>query len=104
VVDEAKRAGVKRVVKLSVAGAAEEGFVTRVLRREIRDVPISFEQYKQAAVAAGTPEAYADALVDLDRYYTSGKAGVVTPAVRQLTGRDPIAFKQFARDHADKLR
>ncbi len=201
VVDEAKRAGVKRVVKLSVAGAAEEGFMfarwhrslekyieasglawtflrptsfmqnvvnymgetiraqsaiyspagdsaiahidardigaagarvltekgheskayeltgpaaltygqiagilTRVLGREIRYVPISFEQYKQAAVAAGTPEAYADALVDLDRYYISGKAGVVTPAVRHLTGRDPIAFEQFARDHADKLR
>jgi uncharacterized protein YbjT (DUF2867 family) len=201
VVDEAKRAGVERVVKLSVAGAAEEGFIfarwhravekyieasglawtflrpgsfmqnvvnymgetirvqsaiyspagdsaiahidardigaagarvlaekghegkayqlsgpaaltygqiagilTRVLGREIRYVPISFEQYKQALTAAGTPEAYAAALVDLNRFYTTGKAAAVAPAVRQLTGRDPTPFEQFARDHASKLR
>ena len=201
VVDEAKRAGVKRIVKLSVIGAAEEGFtfarwhravekhieasglgwtflrpngfmqnvvtymgetirsqsaiyspagnaaashidardvgavgarvltdkghegkayeltgpaaltygqiaeiLSRVLGRTIGYVPISPEQYRQAAVAAGTPEGYADALVDLNRYYLEGKASVVTPSVRQLTGRDPIPFEQFARDHADKLR
>jgi uncharacterized protein YbjT (DUF2867 family) len=201
VVDEAKRAGVKRIVKLSVIGAAEEGFtfarwhravekyieasglgwtflrpngfmqnvvtymgetirsqsaiyspagnaaashidardvgavgarvltdkghegktyeltgpaaltygqiaeiLSRVLGRTIGYVPISPEQYRQAAVAAGTPEGYANALVDLNRYYLEGKASVVTPAVRQLTGRDAIPFEQFARDYADKLR
>jgi len=78
--------------------------LSRVLGRTIRYVPISPEQYKQAAVAAGTPEGYADALVDLYRYYAEGKAAVVTPAVRELTGRDPTPFEQFARDHADKLR
>ena len=201
VVDEAKRAGVKRIVKLSVIGAAEEGFtfarwhravekyieasglgwtflrpngfmqnvvtymgetirsqsaiyspagnaaashvdardvgavgarvltdkghegkayeltgpaaltygqiaeiLSRVLGRTIGYVPISPEQYRQAAVAAGTPEGYADALVDLNRYYLEGKASVVTPSVRQLTGRDAIPFEQFARDYADKLR
>jgi uncharacterized protein YbjT (DUF2867 family) len=78
--------------------------LSRALGRTIRYVPISPEQYRQAAVAAGTPEGYADALVDLNRYYLEGKAAGVTPAVRQLTGRDPIPFEQFARDHADKLR
>jgi uncharacterized protein YbjT (DUF2867 family) len=77
--------------------------LSRALGREIRYVPLSPEQYRQAAVAAGTPEAYADALVDLNRYYAEGKASVVTPAVRQITGREPIAFEQFARDHADKF-
>jgi uncharacterized protein YbjT (DUF2867 family) len=78
--------------------------LSRALGRTIRYVPISPEQYRQAAVAARTPEGYADALVDLNRYYLEGKAAGVTPAVRQLTGRDPIPFEQFARDHADKLR
>jgi uncharacterized protein YbjT (DUF2867 family) len=78
--------------------------LSRALGRTIRYVPISPEQYRQAAVAAGTPEGYADALVDLNRYYLEGKAAGVTPAVRQLTGRDPIPFEQFARDHAGKLR
>jgi uncharacterized protein YbjT (DUF2867 family) len=78
--------------------------LSRVLGRTIRYVPISPEQYKQAAVGAGTPPGYADALVDLNRYYAEGKASRVTEAVRQIAGRDPIAFEQFARDHADKLR
>ena len=37
-------------------------------------------------------------------YRTRPVAAAVTPAVRQLTGRDPIPFEQFACDHADKLR
>jgi uncharacterized protein YbjT (DUF2867 family) len=78
--------------------------LSRVLGRTIRYVPISPEQYKQAAVAAGTPAGYADALVDLYRYYMEGRAVVVTPAVRQIAGRDAIPFEQFAKDHADKLR
>jgi len=78
--------------------------LTTALRRPIRYVPISHAQYKQAAVAAGTPEGYADALVELNRYYEEGQAARVSPAVRQLTGRDPIAFAQFAHDYADKLR
>lgn len=78
--------------------------LSRALGRQIRYVPISPEQYKEAVIASGMPEPYADALVDLDRYYAEGKAAVVTPAVRQLTGRDPIPFEQFAREHADKLR
>jgi uncharacterized protein YbjT (DUF2867 family) len=78
--------------------------LSRVLGRTIRYLRISPEQLKQGAMGAGRPEVYADALVDLDRYYAAGKASRVSPAVKQLTGRDPIAFEQFARDHAEKLR
>src|SRR5207247_9504865 len=62
--------------------------LSRVLGRTIRYVPIAPEQYKQAAVAAGTPEGYADALVDLNRYYLTGNAAEVTPGVIQLPRRD----------------
>jgi len=53
---------------------------------------------------AGTPEWNADALVDLYRYYTTGQAGSVTTAIKDVTGRDPIAFDQFARDYATLWR
>lgn len=78
--------------------------LSRVLGREIRYVAIPHEQYKQGAVSAGIPGAYADAMVDLNRFYVEGGASRVSPAVRQLTGREPISFEQFARDHADQLR
>lgn len=80
------------------------GILSRVLGREIRYVPISHEQYKQGALAAGMPPVYVDALVDLDRYYAEGQLSAVTPAVRELTGRDPIRFEQFAKDYADTFR
>lgn len=58
----------------------------------------------EGALRSGATEAYADALVELNRHYASGKASVVTPTVRQRKGADPIDFEQFAREHADTLR
>jgi hypothetical protein len=81
--------------------------LTRVLGREIRYVETSAEDYKNGAVAAGVSAGYADALVDLfDRYYHEAgeKAGTVTSTVREVTGREPIRYEQFARDYAAALR
>lgn len=73
------------------------------LGRTIRYVPITPEQYRAAAVAAGTPEPYADALVDLDHADADGVGSRVAPDVRTLTGRDPISFDAFARGHAPSM-
>jgi uncharacterized protein YbjT (DUF2867 family) len=72
--------------------------------REIRHVAITPEQYRQGALAMGMPAPYVDALVDLDRAYAAGALVQVTDAVKELTGRDPIAFEQFAKDYADRFR
>jgi hypothetical protein len=50
--------------------------------------------------ANGVPDFYADYLVDLDRWYESGKADVVTSSIRDVTGRDPTTFEQFVTDFA----
>lgn len=78
--------------------------LTKVLGRPIQYVDISLEDFKKGSVAAGIPEGYADALVDLNRYYVQGKAAQVIDTVRHLTGRPPRSFETFARDHADLLR
>lgn len=78
--------------------------LSSVLGWQIRYIPIPPEQYRQAAVAAGTPPGYADALVDLNRYYAAGGLSAVSPAVRLITGEEPISFERFARDYADRLR
>jgi uncharacterized protein YbjT (DUF2867 family) len=75
-----------------------------VLGREIRHVSITPEDYKKAAMAAGTPEAYADALVNLDHNYREGRFSRVAPDVHKLLGRVPTSFEQFARDQAQALR
>ncbi len=78
--------------------------LSQAVGREIRHVAITPEQFRQGALAMGMPAPYVDALVDLDRAYSTGTLLQVTPAVRELTGRDPIAFEQFAKDYADKFR
>ncbi|HET8645314.1 MAG TPA: SDR family oxidoreductase, partial [Vicinamibacteria bacterium] len=78
--------------------------LTRELGRPVRYVPVSDEDYKQAAVASGVPEAYADALVNLNRNYRDGGFSRVAPDTHRLLGRVPTSFEQFARDYAAALR
>ena len=78
--------------------------LSRTLGREIKCVPITPDQLKQGALAAGMPPVYVDALVDLDRYVAEGRMTGVTPTVKELTGREPIRFEQFAKDHADRFK
>ena len=78
--------------------------LSQAVGREIRHVAITPEQFRQGALAMGMPGPYVDALVDLDRAYAEGVLLQVTPAVKELTGRDPITFAQFAKDYADSFR
>lgn len=68
--------------------------------RTIEYVNLGDDDVRAALVGSGAPESYADAYVDLLRYYRTGVAARVTDDVRRITGRDPIPFEQYARDHA----
>ena len=68
--------------------------------REVRYVDLPPADLKKGLVGAGIPDAYADALLDLDRWYTTGEAGKVSADIKMVTGRDPISFDQYAKDHA----
>jgi uncharacterized protein YbjT (DUF2867 family) len=61
-------------------------------------------EYRKTLIGAGIPEGYADALLDLNRYYRDDKASRVTTAVRDVTGRAATTFDQFAKDYAGMLR
>jgi len=78
--------------------------LSQAVGREIRHVVITREQLREGALSMGMPAPYVDAIVDLDRAYADGGLVEVTPVVRELTGRDPITFEQFAKDYADKFR
>jgi uncharacterized protein YbjT (DUF2867 family) len=53
--------------------------------------------------AHGVPDLYADHLVDLDRWYESGKGDVVTTSIRDITGREPTSFEDFVREFAGEF-
>jgi uncharacterized protein YbjT (DUF2867 family) len=68
--------------------------------RSINYVDVADADVKGALVGSGAPESYADAFLDLLRFYRSGAAANATDHVRRVTGREPIAFEQYARDNA----
>jgi len=78
--------------------------LSRVAGRKISYVDLPVAELKKGILSAGTPEWSADALLDLQRFYREGKAGLMTDDVERLTGRKPITFDQFARDYAFAFR
>jgi uncharacterized protein YbjT (DUF2867 family) len=80
--------------------------LSRVLGRAISHVSLSPAELKGAMLAAGLPEEYVDWLIDLERYNREEQeqASLITNDVKEVTGREPIRFAQFARDHAALLQ
>lgn len=72
--------------------------------RPIKYVSLGDPDIKAAMVGAGAPEGYADAYVDLQRFYRTGAGGRVTDEVRRLTGREARPFDQYATDHANAFK
>jgi uncharacterized protein YbjT (DUF2867 family) len=68
--------------------------------RNVSYVDVSDADVKGALTGSGAPESYADAFVDLLRFYRSGAAANATDDVRRVTGRDATPFEQYARDNA----
>ena len=73
--------------------------LSRVLERPVRYVGLSDEEARAGMLGRGLSPFYADALIDVARAYRDGGAESVTPAVRELTGREPTTFEQFVREH-----
>lgn len=80
------------------------GKLSAAVGRPIRYVDISDADFKKGAMAAGMPEAYADLMTSLIHYYQEGHAARVTGDVERVTGRKPIDFDRFAREHAGAFK
>jgi uncharacterized protein YbjT (DUF2867 family) len=78
--------------------------LSAVTGRPVAYVDIPDADFKKGAMASGMPEAYADAMLSLIHFYETGGAARVTGDVEKVTGRKPITFDQFARDHAGAFK
>ena len=71
--------------------------------------PVRFEEITDGQAYARTIEwagkgAYADALVDIWRAVRESRLDTVTDGVRQITGREPIPFDQWAAENASSFQ
>lgn len=78
--------------------------LSRATGRTIRYVDIPEAEFKKAMTGLGAPEAYADAMNDLFRFYSKGEASRISPAVQQVTGKPPRSFDHFAQESAPALK
>ncbi|HET7401416.1 MAG TPA: hypothetical protein VFJ62_06530, partial [Usitatibacter sp.] len=76
-----------------VASILSEATGRRIAYQEIEPKPL-----RDGFVAAGVPADYADFLIAILGFLKQGYAAPTTDAVKKLLGREPIAFKQYARD------
>ena len=70
------------------------------LGREVKYVEVPMEAARGAMLGMGMQQWLANALTELFNFYGEGRADKVTGIVRQVTGKEPITFSQFAKDYA----
>jgi uncharacterized protein YbjT (DUF2867 family) len=78
--------------------------LSRALGKEIRYVDPGEDAWKKTMLGYGVPEAYADALVDLNRMYRSGFSEEVTPHVEVITGRKPGSIERYLEENVAAFR
>jgi uncharacterized protein YbjT (DUF2867 family) len=78
--------------------------LSTVLGHAISHISLPPEDLKQAMLAEGMPEAIADRMLDLERYYREDKANRITNDIQQVTGQEPRRFAQYVRDYAPLLQ
>ncbi len=78
--------------------------LAQAIGRDIRYVPVSFEQANEALRAIGMPPLLIEWMDSLNRYICAGEGTEVSADIPALLGRAPITFAQFAGDHAAAWR
>lgn len=74
--------------------------LSKALGRVISHINIPPADLKGAMLKEGMPEVIADRLMDLERYFREGKADRTTSDMKQVTGREPRSFADYARETA----
>jgi uncharacterized protein YbjT (DUF2867 family) len=69
--------------------------------KTIQYVDIPDAEFRKAMLGTGLPESSIDRLASLYRYIAEGNFPTHSSAIKDVTGRDPITFDQFARDYAN---
>jgi uncharacterized protein YbjT (DUF2867 family) len=79
--------------------------VSEVVGRPIEYRPLSLDEARERMTRAGDPTWAIEGLLALAEYQRAGGAtAVVHDSVREILGRPPRSFAEFARDHARQLR
>jgi uncharacterized protein YbjT (DUF2867 family) len=76
------------------------GELSKALGRPITHINLSPSDLKGGMLAEGMPEAIADRMLDLERYFSEGRASHITNDIKQVTGKEPRRFAEYVRETA----
>ena len=76
------------------------GELSKALGRDIRHISLPAADLKAGMLAEAMPEAIADRMLDLERYFREGRASTVTDDVFRVTGRAPRRFADYVHETA----
>jgi uncharacterized protein YbjT (DUF2867 family) len=74
--------------------------LSKALDRPISHVSLSPSDLRNGMLAEGMPEAMADRMLDLERYFGEGLASRITNDIKQVTGQEPRRFADYVRETA----
>ena len=78
--------------------------ISEVTGRKANYVDVPEAAAKQAMLGMGMPEWMVDGMMELHAIDKAGYAGQVTDTVQKVTGRAPMSFAQFAKQHAARWK
>lgn len=76
-------------------------FLTKVSNKNISYQDISEQNFKQNLLSAGLPTDYADFISLIISDVKAGKAASITNHVKNILGREPIAFNHYAQQYKE---
>ena len=77
--------------------------ISQAAGKPIQYVTLDFDAYYQGGLKAGLPEWMASDMTELFRYFASGAAADISPAVEQLTGKPARGLQTFVNDYSAAL-
>jgi uncharacterized protein YbjT (DUF2867 family) len=87
---------------LSFSQAAE--ILSKEIGKRVSYIDIPEEDARRGMKEMGMENWFIDAMMEFNNIIRAGHGPQMTTVVEQITGRKPILFGQFAKDHAEALR
>lgn len=93
----------KRIIEISGAELLDHeetaAIISDLSGKPITAIAIDEADLTQALVSAGLPDIFARLLSTFDTAQAKGEFNVLTSAVRELTGKEPVPVKEFLKGH-----
>lgn len=88
----------------AISIAEQVRILSDAIGKPIEYVPITDAVACEQMQKAGVPSQYIDAMLPFGAHVRAGKANKVFDTVEQVTGRQPLTFADWAREHSDAFR